>query len=259
MPGIHLTAACKLSVKLMFNFQEKTVLITGAGRGIGAEIARMYKESGAQVIGTGSSDRSLQAMEAAEIEAHCIDIRDREAMTDLFNKIREKYGRLDILVNNAGVAADTPAAAFKPDLVDRIIDTNFKGLFYACQAYQKTHKKEGGIIINIASILGMISMPLTSVYSGTKGAVIQLTKALALEWARYNFRVNAICPGLIETDMTDSITKREQMKESVVNSIPLKRMGRPEDIAPWALFLASEMAGYATGQTYVVDGGLTAQ
>jgi 3-oxoacyl-[acyl-carrier protein] reductase len=174
------------------------------------------------------------------------------------SEIKEKHGRLDCLINNAGVASSTPASALGEEEIAKIIDTNFKAVFQCCQSYYKLQRKAGGNIINIASVLGIVGSSLASVYSGTKGAVISMTKALAIEWANSGFRVNAICPGFIDTDMTEMIKKREAVMQKMLEYIPLKRLGTPADIAAPALMLASEGASYITGQIIVVDGGMTA-
>lgn len=235
----------------------KTVLITGATRGIGRGLATAFADAGFITYGTG---RNLAASDwAAEkkIELRQADVTDQAAMAAIMNEIKDKHGRLDCLINNAGVASNTPASALGADEIAKIIDTNFKAVFQCCQSYYKMQRKSGGNIINISSVLGIVGTSLASVYSGTKGAVISLTKALAIEWANSGFRVNAICPGFIDTDMTEMIKKREAVMQKMLEYIPLKRLGKPEDIAAPALMLASEGASYITGQIIVVDGGLT--
>lgn len=241
------------------HLNNKIILVTGASRGIGRAIAIALKKSGAIVYGTGTSETSITPLENEGVKPVVLDVRDRDAVFSAIENIIAEEGRLDTLVNNAGIAANTPAGNMKPEEIDAIIDTNFKGLFYACQAYYKAARKQGGNIINVASVLGLVGTPLASVYSGTKGAVIQLTKTLAIEWARNGFRVNSICPGMIDTDMTEAFKKRPEVLKKVEENIPMKRLGKPEEIAGWAVFLASDMASYATGGCYVVDGGLTAQ
>lgn len=243
----------------VFSFQDKVILITGAGRGIGRAIAEAFKARGALVYGTGTREASLEAMKSMGIEGRIADVTDPKAMPALVQEIVARHKRIDCLINNSGISSDTPASMFKEDEIERILGTNIKGVFRSCQAYFKAQKHQGGVIINVASILGMVGMPLASVYCASKGGVIQLTRALAIEWAGYNFRLNALCPGFIGTDMTTRMTGKPELFEKVVNNIPLKRMGTPEDLAGAALFLASSASSYMTGQTLVVDGGLTAQ
>jgi 3-oxoacyl-[acyl-carrier protein] reductase len=241
------------------NVKDKVVVITGASRGIGKCLAEGFRDSGAKVHGTGSKPESVSWMEASGITGHSANMRNPEEIIAVLQEIHQKEGKIDVLINNAGVASNTPAKGLKEEEISKIIETNFIGLFKACQEYYKLQRKSGGNIINFASVLGLVGTPLASVYSGTKGAVISMTKALAIEWVGNGFRVNAICPGLIETDMTSMITDRPSIKEQVQSNIPMKRMGRPEDLLGAALFLASDSSSYMTGQTLVVDGGLTAQ
>lgn len=244
----------------LLSVKGKTVFITGASRGIGRTIAEAFRDNGAIVYGAGSREASIEWMQSDNgIEGRVCNVREAGAAQAVIDEIVQKHGKLDVLVNNAGVASNTPAGSFKEDEMEQIIDTNFKGVFRSCQAYYKAHRKlGGGNIINVASILGLIGAPLASVYCGTKGAVIQMTRALAIEWAGSSFRINAIAPGFIDTDMTDMIKKRPQVLEKMLQSIPLNRMGKPEDLAGAALYLASDAASYVTGQVIVVDGGTTA-
>ncbi|AFM12336.1 SDR family NAD(P)-dependent oxidoreductase [Turneriella parva] len=257
---------------------QKTVLITGATRGIGKGVAIAFADAGWIVYGTGrpstGSGRPLsETAWAAEkkIILKEADVADQPRMAEIMQDIKDKHGRLDCLINNAGVASNTPASALGDEEIAKIIDTNFKAVFTCCQSYYKMQRKSGpstgsgqvaakggGCIINISSVLGIVGTSLASVYSGTKGAVISMTKALAIEWANSGFRVNAICPGFIDTDMTDMLKKRESVMAKMLEFIPLKRLGTPEDIAAPAIMLASDGAAYITGQIIVVDGGLTA-
>ncbi|MBS0617561.1 MAG: glucose 1-dehydrogenase [Spirochaetes bacterium] len=245
--------------------QAKTVLITGATRGIGKGIAIGFADAGWIVYGTGRASTTLSDANTLswatdrKIILKQADVTDQAAMAAIMQEIKETHGRLDCLINNAGIAANTPASSLDANETSRIIDTNFRAVFTCCQSYYKMQRKSGGCIINVASVLGLVGTSLASVYSGTKGAVISLTKALAIEWANSGFRVNAICPGFIDTDMTDMIKKRESLMQKMLEFIPLKRLGTPADIAAPAIMLASDGASYITGQTLVVDGGLTAQ
>lgn len=239
--------------------KNKVVLITGASRGIGKVLAEKFRDEGAIVHGTGSKPESVAWMDPSGIHGHSADMRDPHAIGSVIQSIHDRESRIDVLINNAGVAGNTPAGGMKEEEIHKIVETNYIGLFRACQAYYKVQKKTGGNIINFASILGLVGTPLASVYSGSKGAVISLTKALAIEWVKNGFRLNAICPGLIETDMTSMITDRPAIKEQVQGNIPMKRMGKPEDLVGAALYLASDASEYMTGQIMVVDGGLTAQ
>ena len=238
---------------------QKTVLITGATRGIGKGVAIAFAQAGWIVYGTGRNLAGSEWASEKKIILKEADVADQPRMAAIMQEIKDKHGRLDCLINNAGVASNTPASALGDDEIAKIIDTNFKAVFTCCQSYYKMQRKSGGgNIINISSVLGIVGTSLASVYSGTKGAVISMTKALAIEWANSGFRVNAICPGFIDTDMTDMLKKRESVMAKMLEYIPLKRLGTPEDIAAPAIMLASDGAAYITGQIIVVDGGLTA-
>jgi 3-oxoacyl-[acyl-carrier protein] reductase len=237
---------------------QKTVLITGATRGIGKGLALAFANAGYITYGTGRNLADTGWADEKKIVLKPADVTDQAEMAAIMTEIKERHGRLDCLINNAGVASNTPASSLGEEEIAKIIDTNFRAVFQCCQSYYKLQRKAGGNIINISSVLGIVGTSLASVYSGTKGAVISMTKALAIEWANSGFRVNAICPGFIDTDMTEMIKKREAVMQKMLDYIPLRRLGTPEDIAAPALMLASEGASYITGQIIVVDGGLTA-
>jgi len=240
-----------------FDVRNRTILITGASRGIGKALALGFQEVGAIVYGTGSKEESISWMSEQGIEGRVADISKKGSMDPIIEEIKSKHGKLDCLINNAGIAVNIPAVAFKEEDIYKIIDTNLVGMFRTCQFYYKTHKLIGGNIINISSVLGLVGYSLSSIYSGTKGAAIQLTKSLAAEWIGNKFRVNAICPGFIDTDMNKMIKDKPQVFETVSSSIPMRRLGKPEDIVGAAIFLASDSSSYMTGQVIVIDGGLT--
>ncbi len=245
------------SMKL--DFSGKTILVTGASRGIGRALALGFRDAGGIVYGTGTKDASVAWMAGEKMEGRAVDVTDSGKMAAVIQEISAKHGKLDVLVNNAGIATNTPASAIKDADMERMIDVNFKGVFRACQAFYKAQKKNGGgAIVNVASILGLVGFPLSAVYCGTKGAIVQMTKALALEWASSGFRINALCPGFIDTDMTEMIKQKESLMEWYKTVIPMKRLGQPEEMVGPTLFLASDAASYMTGQTLVVDGGIVA-
>jgi 3-oxoacyl-[acyl-carrier protein] reductase len=243
----------------LFNIENKVIVITGASRGIGKYLAEGFNDLGARVHGLGSKPESIEWMKGSGINGHSTNMRHPEEIHSTLQSIHQKEGRIDVLINNAGIASNTPASGMKMDELMNIVETNYIGVFQSCQAYYKLQKKQGGNIINFASVLGMIGTPLASIYSGTKGAVISLTKALAIEWVKNDFRLNTICPGLIETDMTAMITDRPLIKEQVQANIPMKRMGLPKDLLGATVFLASDASKYMTGSSIIVDGGMTAQ
>lgn len=246
---------------MIFDLKDKVILITGVSRGIGRALAKGFVEHNAIVYGTVRKESYFPELEKEKIHPILFDVRDFSKIEEVLKNIYEKHSRLDCLINNAGISSNTPASMFKPEEVQSIIQTNFEAVFYLCQGYykmQKKYKAKEGCIINISSVLGLVGTMLASVYSGTKGAVLQLTKSLAIEWANANIRVNAICPGFIETEMTENIQKKEDLLKKLIENIPLKRLGKPEDIIGSALFLASDYAKYITGQYIVIDGGMTA-
>ncbi|GBF51320.1 short chain dehydrogenase [Leptospira ryugenii] len=243
----------------LFDVKGKTVLITGASRGIGKSLALGLLEAGAIVYGTGSRPESITWMSQSGISGEVMDVRSETDAFRIIGMIREKHGKLDCLINNAGIATNTPASGFKEVELQDIVQTNYVGVFRTCQAYYKHHKKDGGNIINVSSVLGMIGSKLASVYSGAKGGVIALSKALAIEWCNSGYRVNVICPGLIDTDMTDMIKSKDHIISQVLAGIPMARLGKPEELLGATLFLVSDASSYMTGQTLVIDGGLSAQ
>lgn len=246
---------------MLFDLKDKVVFITGVSRGIGRALAISFVQHNAIVYGTVRNHSYFQELKNQNINPILFDVRNFESIENILREIYEKHNRLDCLINNAGISSNTPASMFKQEEVRNIIQTNFEAVFYFCQAYyrfQKKFKISKGCIINISSVLGLVGTTLASIYSGTKGAVLQLTKSLAIEWANSNIRVNAICPGFIETDMTENIQKKPDLVKKLIETIPLKRLGKPEDIVGAAIFLASDYAEYITGQCIVVDGGMIA-
>lgn len=245
-------------MKNLFDISGKAVIITGASRGIGREMALHFRDAGAIVYGTGSRPESVDWMAAEKIEGRAVNMRDAGAMEALIDEVIAQRGRLDCLINNAGVSADIPTARLEDEKIDEIIDVNFRGVFKACQTYHRKQRKKGGNIINVASVAGLVGLRMASVYSGTKAAVVNLSRALSLEWANSNFRVNAICPGFIDTDMTNAFKSRPEVLKAMTDAIPMKRLGRPEEMVGAAVFLASDASSYMTGQTIVLDGGALA-
>lgn len=237
----------------------KTILITGASRGIGKAIALGLRDAGAQIIGTGSRPETVEWMnDEPGFQGHAIDVRDRKAMEALFNQSLRKRRPIDCLINNAGVADHTMASWVDDERMEHVLDVNVKAVMRCCQSYHKTHRKIGGNIINVSSILAVVGADVSSIYSASKAAASMLTKSLAVEWAPYNFRVNALCPGLIDTDMLETLKNNKTVFEKEIEKIPMKRMAKPEELIGAATFLASEASSFMTGQNLVIDGGVTA-
>ncbi|MBE6185373.1 3-oxoacyl-[acyl-carrier-protein] reductase [Heyndrickxia ginsengihumi] len=242
--------------------ENKVVLVTGGSRGIGREIALEFAKNGADVIVNfaGNADRAetvVSEIKAIGQEAIAIqaDVSNADDVQQLFKAAIEKFGKIDILVNNAGITRDNLLMRMKEAEWDDVINTNLKGVFLCTKAATRPMMKQrSGKIINITSIVAISGNPGQANYVAAKSGVIGLTKTSARELASRGITVNAIAPGFITTDMTDTLT--EEIKQEMLKQIPLARFGEPKDIAKVALFLASDAADYLTGQTIHVDGGM---
>jgi len=240
----------------------KVALVTGASRGIGRAIALKLAAEGAKVAvnyagNVEGANEVKKAIEDAGGEAVVIgaDVSKSDDAEKMVNEVAEKFGGIDILVNNAGITRDGLLARMKNEDFDAVIDTNLKGVFYTARAAAKIMMKaRKGRIINMASVVGIIGNAGQANYSAAKAGVIGFTKTVAKELAGRGITVNAIAPGFIETDMTAVVP--EKAKDAMLQSIPVKRAGKPEDVANAVLFLASDMASYITGQVLNVDGGM---
>ena len=246
----------------MSEWEGKVALVTGGTRGIGRAIAAAFSNLGVEVAITGRD--AARAAEAAQelsreapraVKGVAMDVADRDAVDSAVKALVQERGRIDILVNNAGIARDNLLMRMKPDDWESVIATNVNGLYYCSQAVLRPMiRQRGGRIINMSSVVGLTGNPGQANYAASKAAILGFTKALAREVASRQITVNAIAPGYIETDMTRNIS--EDARKALFDSIPMKRIGRPEDVAATALFLASEGAGYVTGQVLSVNGGL---
>jgi len=240
-------------------------MVTGAGRGIGKAIAIALAKANADVVindvNLNTAKNTAQEIEALgkrslPIEA---DVSVKKDVNRMVEHALNVFGKIDILVNNAGVIVRKPVEELSEEEWDRIIDINLKGVFLCSKmvATDMIKRREGGKIINISSIMGGVALPPRAAYCASKGGVIALTRDLAAEWAKYNINVNAISPGWMTTELTQSLFSQEEMRRFFLERIPLNRFGTPEDVAHLAVFLASEYSNYITGQTIYVDGGWT--
>lgn len=246
----------------MFNLNGKTALVTGASRGIGRSVAVSLAQAGASVALLGRDQAALQET-LAEIKAIngkamplAADVTKPDSVEAAIEATCKEYGRLDVLVCNAGAQKLKPFLEMTPEDYRLLISTNLEGAIVTIQsAGRRFVAQKSGVVINMASIYSFVGAPWNSIYCMTKGGLLQLTKALAIEWARYNVRVNAICPGWIETDLTKPYMQDQKTIDSALKLIPLRRFGKPDDIGPLAVYLASDEASFVTGQSFVIDGG----
>lgn len=241
----------------------KAAIVTGASKGIGAAIARALAAEGAAVVVNYASSRSgadkvvtdITAAGGRAIAAQA-DMANPADIERLFTEAQQAFGRLDILVNNAGIYEFAPLDSVTTDLFHKQFNVNVLGLLLASQAAVRQFGPEGGVIVNISSVVSTLGFPNASVYAGTKGAVDSITRSLAKELGPRGIRVNAINPGMVETEGTHAagITESE-MRKQVEALTPLGRIGRPMDIAGAAVFLASADSSWITGETVVISGG----
>ena len=245
----------------MFNLSNKIAIVTGASRGIGSAIAHNLSKAGAKVV---LISRSIDALKSVESEIKSnggeaisitADVSNLESFTNAISQVVETWGTVDILINNAGITKDNIILRLKEEDWDAVIDINLKGCFNGIKAVTRPMlKSRSGRIINITSVIGLIGNSGQSNYAASKAGILGLTKSIAKELGSRNITVNAIAPGYIQTEMTDNLDQTS--KDNLMKSIPLQRLGKPEEIASLVCFLVSEEAAYITGQTLNVDGGM---
>ena len=238
--------------------KNKVAIITGSTRGIGFETALKYLENGAKVVILGTKEEGVnKAIELlkdkGEVIGFCPNLSSLDEVTETFNKVIEKYGKIDILINNAGISASESIYDYKEEDFKKIIDLNVTGVFTCCKVVAPIMKKNGGgVILNTSSMVSLYGQSSGCGYPASKFAVNGLTKSLARELGKDNIRVNAVAPGIIYTDMMRNVP--ENVIEPLIKNIPLKRIGQPSDIANAFVFLASDMASYISGAILSVDG-----
>lgn len=240
---------------------KKIALVTGAGRGIGKEIAVLLADKGHHVICVSRSEGSCGAVadtinaNGGSAQSLALDVADKAAVKDACETLLEQHGNIDILVNNAGITRDGLLFRMSDDDWDDVIATNLTSCFtWIKHLARPMTRKRWGRIINMSSVIGLTGNAGQANYAAAKAGMLGLTKSLAKEFAARNVTVNAIAPGFIATDMTAELNEKQQ--EAIVGIIPMKRMGTAADIAHTTAFLASEEAGYITGQVFTVDGGM---
>lgn len=242
--------------------ENKIALVTGGSRGIGAAIIRRFAEQGAHVAFTYlSSEAPAKALEeelkalGVNAKAYRSDASSYAGAEALINEVVKDFGKIDVLVNNAGITQDTLMLRMSEEQWDRVIETNLKSVFNLTKHVLRPMMRTGGSIINMSSVVGITGNAGQANYAASKAGIFGFTKSIAKEMGSRNIRCNAIAPGFIETDMTDKLD--DKTKESYLTNIPLKRLGKAEEVADLCVFLGSDMATYISGQTISVCGAMT--
>jgi NAD(P)-dependent dehydrogenase (short-subunit alcohol dehydrogenase family) len=258
----------------MMRLEGKIALVTGAGSGIGEAIAHLYASQGAQVLVSDLRGDAAESVSAAIREEGCVafawqlDVTDEAQVSTTIQQIGATYGRLDIVVNNAGISHVGNLLETSAEDWDRIMRTNAFGVFLCAREAVRqmlAQQPQGGVILNVASAAGLIGVERRLPYSTSKGAVISMTRAIAIDYVTQGIRCNAICPGTIDTPFVAGYLARnfagheEEARQQLHARQPIGRMGRPEDVAYAALYLAADEASFVTGSLLVIDGGWTAK
>jgi NAD(P)-dependent dehydrogenase (short-subunit alcohol dehydrogenase family) len=251
----------------MFKLNGRVALVTGGNRGLGFVMAQALAEAGADVVVT--SRQQEKAEQSASILAETtgrralglpVDVTSTPQVEHMMQTVVNTFGRLDILVNNAGINIRKPAEDFDDESWRLIQETNLTAPFICARTAARYMKEQRyGRIINLASMMGMVGLAERSAYCASKGGVIQLTKVLALEWAKYNIMVNALCPGPFATELNTVVMNNPEANQFFLDHIPLKRWGQPDELKGVIIFLASDAASFMTGSALTFDGGWTAE
>jgi NAD(P)-dependent dehydrogenase (short-subunit alcohol dehydrogenase family) len=255
----------------MFDLQGKMAVVTGAGSGIGAAIARVFASRGARVAAVDRDDATARHV-AAEIErsggaasAHRCDVAHPADVEALFHTLAAAHPRIDILVNNAGIAHVGTVESTTPDDLDRLYRVNVFGVYLCARAVVPLMLRQGGgVILNMCSVAALVGIPDRFAYSMTKGAVLTMTRSIAVDYVKRGIRCNCICPGRVHTPFVDGYLaknypgREQEMMKALSEYQPIGRMGRPDEIAQLALYLCSDEASFITGAAYPIDGGVTA-
>lgn len=236
----------------------KIAIVTGGTRGIGYEIVKKFLDNKAKVVLFGSREESVnKALDLLKEEGYDAiglypNLSNLDEVKNAYEEVIKSYGKIDILVNNAGVSSATPLEKYTEEEYEKVVDINIKAVYNCSKAVVEYMKENGGVILNTSSMVSIYGQPSGVMYPASKFAVNGMTKSLARELGKYNIRVNAVAPGITETDMVKNLPK--EMIEPLIKTIPLGRIGKPEDVANAFLFLASDMASYVTGEILSVDG-----
>jgi NAD(P)-dependent dehydrogenase (short-subunit alcohol dehydrogenase family) len=253
----------------MFTLDGKTAFVTGGGSGIGEEIARSFSAQGANVvIGDLNLEAARRVSDSLGAIAHAVqmDVTDVQSVRSAFEETRSKFGRLDVLVNNAGIGLVGNVEETAEEDFERLMRVNVRGVYLGCKEAVPLMLDQGaGNIINIGSVAALVGIERRFAYSASKGAVVALTRQLAIDYVAKGIRCNVICPGTVYTPFVDSYLKKfhadeiEETKQKLDARQPLGRMGRPDEVAKMAVYLASDDAEFVTGAVMTIDGGLTAR
>ncbi len=242
--------------------EQRVAVVTGASRGIGEAIAHALAEQGRHVVCVARGAEKLEAVAKAITDAGGLastkvcDMSDTAAITEMIESVAKEHGRLDILINNAGITRDNLLLRMSDEEFDDVIQVNLRGVFVACRAALRPMMRgKWGRVINLGSVSGLVGNAGQANYAASKAALSGFTKSLGKEMAAKNITANVVAPGFIQTDMTDVLP--QVVKDAAQKAIPLSRFGQPREIAAAVAFLASEDAGYVSGQVLAVDGGMT--
>ncbi len=240
-----------------FNLKGKTAIITGASGGLGLEMAKALSEHGCKIaiFDIKKGDKAAEKIKT-KAKFYKVDVSDEKSVKQQVRRVKKEFGSIDVLINNAGVYFPTPITETKQEDWDKLININLKGYFLMVK-YTVPFMKKGSKIINIASVAGHHAFANSAAYNSSKGAIIQLTKTLALDLAKKEINVNAICPGFFVTPMTKDLLKSKQMKQTIKNSIPKARAGKAKELQGLIVYLASPASEYMTGSIITIDGGWT--
>lgn len=247
-----------------FRLDGKVSIVTGASRGLGKAMVEALAGAGSDVVLMGRDQKTLAPVaegikKATRKKTLCVqmDVGKLDQIESAVAKVINEFGRIDVLVNNAGINVRLPSAEYTEEAWDSVTNVNLKGTFFMTQACGKVMiEQRSGKIINILSLTSAWGLPTVVAYTAAKGAFLQLTKLLAVEWAEYNIQVNGIAPGFFRTELTKAV-QNDQRNTWVLNRCPMRRWGEPEDLAGIVVFLASSASDYITGQAIFVDGGMT--
>lgn len=247
----------------LFDLKGRTAVITGASRGLGKAMAIGLAKNGAHVVITDVLDTADAVEEIKQFDDQAIglnvDVTDASDVEKMVKKTVDLFGSIDVLVNNAGILKTANAEDFSEEDWKQVIEVNLTGLFLCAKtAGKQMIKQKSGKIINISSIAGLSGYASSAPYSASKAGVISLTKTLAAEWGKHNVIVNAVCPGVFATDMTEDYLKDEQFQNMIQSNVPLGRYAEPEEIIGTIVYLASNASDYMTGHSLVIDGGWVA-